>query len=126
MTSAEGTPTGHGGRVARGRPAARAVAPIAGRLGSGLDPPATLNQFTRKIAGVAALAPSARVARCNLSRDKGVCECMFERLWRDQRGASLIDYAILAALITVLVAVGVAVAGAWAQGMWSQLLPRLG
>jgi Flp pilus assembly pilin Flp len=33
--------------------------------------------------------------------------CIFQRLWRDQRGASLIDYAILAALITVLVVVGV-------------------
>jgi Flp pilus assembly pilin Flp len=27
---------------------------------------------------------------------------MFECLWRDQRGASMIDYAILAALITAL------------------------
>jgi Flp pilus assembly pilin Flp len=50
----------------------------------------------------------------------------FERLWRDQRGASLIDYAILAALITVLVVVGVAVAGSWIKGMWAHMLPLLG
>jgi Flp pilus assembly pilin Flp len=51
---------------------------------------------------------------------------MFERLWRDQRGASLIDYAILAALITVLVVVGIAVAGSWIYSMWLRLLPMLG
>jgi Flp pilus assembly pilin Flp len=32
-----------------------------------------------------------------------VCVRIFQCLWRDQRGASLIDNAILAALITVLV-----------------------
>jgi Flp pilus assembly pilin Flp len=51
---------------------------------------------------------------------------MFQRLWRDQRGTSLIDYAILAALITTIVVLGVAVAGSWIQGMWAHLLPLLG
>jgi Flp pilus assembly pilin Flp len=51
---------------------------------------------------------------------------MFRCLWRDQGGASLIEYSILVALITVLVVVGVAAAGAWAQGMWAHLLPLLG
>jgi Flp pilus assembly pilin Flp len=51
---------------------------------------------------------------------------MFERLWRDQRGASLIDYAIIAALITVLVLVAVAVSGSWLHGMWVHLLSLLG
>jgi Flp pilus assembly pilin Flp len=51
---------------------------------------------------------------------------MFQCFWRDQRGASLIEYSVLVALITVLVVVGIAVAGAWAQGMWAQLLPILG
>jgi Flp pilus assembly pilin Flp len=51
---------------------------------------------------------------------------MFQRLWRDQRGASLIDYAILAALITALVVVAVAVAGFWVQSMWMRLLSILG
>jgi Flp pilus assembly pilin Flp len=44
------------------------------------------------------------------------------RLWRDQAGASLIDYAILAALITVLVVIGVAVAGTWLLGTWAHVL----
>jgi Flp pilus assembly pilin Flp len=51
---------------------------------------------------------------------------MFKRLWRDQGGASLIDYSILVALITVLVVVGISVAGSWIQGMWAHLLPTLG
>jgi Flp pilus assembly pilin Flp len=51
---------------------------------------------------------------------------MFDRLWRDQGGASLIEYSILVAVITVIVVVGVSVAGAWAHGMWVRLLPMLG
>jgi hypothetical protein len=34
--------------------------------------------------------------------------------------------AILAALITVLVVIAVAVSGAWIKGMWARLLPLLG
>ena len=51
---------------------------------------------------------------------------MFQRLWRDQGGASLIEYTILIALITVMVIVGVSVAGSMIQSMWVQLLPTLG
>jgi Flp pilus assembly pilin Flp len=51
---------------------------------------------------------------------------ILERLWRDQGGASLIDYAFVVAVITVLVVVGIAVACAWAQAMWTRLLPLLG
>jgi len=51
---------------------------------------------------------------------------IFQRLWREEAGASLIDYSILVALITVLVVAGVAVAGSWAQSMWMHLLPILG
>jgi Flp pilus assembly pilin Flp len=51
---------------------------------------------------------------------------MFERLCRDQRGASLIYYAILVALITAIVVVGVSVAGSWIYGMWVHLLAMLG
>jgi Flp pilus assembly pilin Flp len=54
------------------------------------------------------------------------CAYMFGRLWRDQGGASLIDYSILVVLITVIVVVGVSVAGSWIQGMWMHLLPLLG
>jgi Flp pilus assembly pilin Flp len=55
-----------------------------------------------------------------------VCVDMFERIWRDQRGASLIDYAILVAMITVLVVVGITFAGSWIYSMWVRLLPMLG
>jgi Flp pilus assembly pilin Flp len=71
------------------------------------------------------MAP-ARGARSNLPRDKGVYKRMFERLWRDQRGTSLIDYAILVAMITVLEVVGVAFAGSWIYSMRVHLLPLLG
>jgi Flp pilus assembly pilin Flp len=50
---------------------------------------------------------------------------IFQCLWRDQRGASLIDYAILAALITALIIAGIAVAGSWINSMWVQLLAKL-
>ena len=49
-----------------------------------------------------------------------------ESLWRDQGGASLIDYVIVAAVITVLVVVGIAVAGGWGKAIWTRLLPLLG
>jgi Flp pilus assembly pilin Flp len=51
---------------------------------------------------------------------------MFQCFWRDQCGVTLIEYSMLVALISVLVVVAVAVAGAWAQSMWAHLLPLLG
>jgi Flp pilus assembly pilin Flp len=51
---------------------------------------------------------------------------MFRRFWRDRRGATLIEYSMLVALITLLIVMGVAAAGAWAQSMWAHLLPLLG
>jgi Flp pilus assembly pilin Flp len=48
---------------------------------------------------------------------------MFQRLWRDQVGASLIEYSILAALITVIVVVAMSVAGSWIQGMRALVAP---
>jgi Flp pilus assembly pilin Flp len=51
---------------------------------------------------------------------------MVQHLWRDQGGASLIEYSILVAVITAIVLVGVSVAGAWVLGMWERLLPILG
>jgi Flp pilus assembly pilin Flp len=74
---------------------------------------------------VAQMAPAARARAVIWRCGQGVCWRMFWRFWRDQRGASLIDCAILAALITVLVVVGVAFAGSWIYSMWVQLLPRL-
>jgi Flp pilus assembly pilin Flp len=61
------------------------------------------------------------------ARRKGVgVHLIFERLWRDRRGASLIDYAILVALITSLIIAGVALASSWVQSMWTRLLGMLG
>ena len=51
---------------------------------------------------------------------------MFDSLWRDEAGASLIEYSIPVALITVIVVVGISVAGSWIQGMWLHLPPLLG
>jgi Flp pilus assembly pilin Flp len=62
----------------------------------------------------------------NVTRQKGVCVRIFQCLWRDQRGASLIDYAILAALITTILVAGLSFVASWIQGMWMQLLPMLG
>jgi Flp pilus assembly pilin Flp len=63
----------------------------------------------------------------NVTRAERVCvHIMLQRFWRDKGGASLIEYSILVALITVLVVLAVAVAGAWAQRMWAHLLPLLG
>jgi Flp pilus assembly pilin Flp len=48
--------------------------------------------------------------------------CIFQRLWRDSRGASLTEYAILVALITALIIAGIAVSGSWLQSVWARLL----
>jgi len=58
-------------------------------------------------------------------RGRCVCVCL-SVFGNNQRGASLIEYSFLVALITAIVVVAVSVAGAWAQGMWSHLLPLLG
>jgi hypothetical protein len=46
-----------------------------------------LNHFERRFAQCDADGASGTRRALYLPRDKGVCECMFERLWRDQRGA---------------------------------------
>jgi hypothetical protein len=51
---------------------------------------------------------------------------MLERLWRDQAGRVVDRLRDRRSRITVLVVVGIAVAGAWAQAMWTHLLPLLG
>jgi Flp pilus assembly pilin Flp len=62
-----------------------------------------------------------------MARGKG-CPGMLKRLWRDQGGASLFDYATLVAAICAIVVTGVAVAGAWGRATWVRLnlLPLLG
>jgi Flp pilus assembly pilin Flp len=51
---------------------------------------------------------------------------IFQFILRDQRGASLIDYAILAAFITALIIAGIAVAGSWIYSTWVRLLAMVG
>jgi pilus assembly protein Flp/PilA len=48
------------------------------------------------------------------------------RLWRDRRGASLIDYTLLIGLITLTVLGAVIAIGSWANGMWVNFLSSLG
>jgi Flp pilus assembly pilin Flp len=50
---------------------------------------------------------------------------MYQCLW-DQQGTSLIDYAILVALITTILVAGLSFVASWIQGVWTQLLPMLG
>jgi Flp pilus assembly pilin Flp len=50
---------------------------------------------------------------------------MFERLWRDQRGASLIEYSFLITIAVLLILAGVVAVGIWASGAWSHLLATL-
>jgi Flp pilus assembly pilin Flp len=76
--------------------------------------------------GVALKAPAARVRGLILGGQKVCGVRVFQRIWRDQGGATLLDYSILVALITVIVVFGVSVAGSWIQGMWIHLLPLLG
>ena len=40
------------------------------------------------------------------------------RLWRDQRGAALIEYALLIGLVTLTVLPLIIAVGSWASSMW--------
>ena len=47
-------------------------------------------------------------------------------LWRDQRGAALIEYTLLIGLITLTALGAVIAAGSWANGIWVNFLSSLG
>ena len=47
---------------------------------------------------------------------------MHNHLWRDRRGASLIEYALLISLVTLAVLGLVIAVGSWASGMWAGFL----
>jgi Flp pilus assembly pilin Flp len=49
-----------------------------------------------------------------------------QRLWRDRRGAALIEYVLLIGLITLTALGAVIAAGSWAHGMWVTFLSGLG
>jgi Flp pilus assembly pilin Flp len=48
------------------------------------------------------------------------------RLWRDRRGAALIEYALLIGLVTLTVLGAVIATGSWAHGVWVNFLSSLG
>jgi len=48
------------------------------------------------------------------------------RLVRDERGASLLEYTILLALITAGAVTSVTSVGTWVSGRWSALMTALG
>jgi pilus assembly protein Flp/PilA len=48
------------------------------------------------------------------------------RLWKDERGASLLEYSILIGLITVGVVGSVTQVGGWISGKWNDLKTALG
>jgi pilus assembly protein Flp/PilA len=48
------------------------------------------------------------------------------RLWRDQRGAALIEYTLLIGLVTLTVLGAVIAAGSWANGYWGNFLSSMG
>jgi len=48
------------------------------------------------------------------------------RLARDERGASLLEYTILLALITAGAVASVTAVGGWVGTQWTQLIARLG
>jgi Flp pilus assembly pilin Flp len=49
-----------------------------------------------------------------------------QRLWRDRRGAALIEYTLVIGLITVTGLGAVIAAGSWANGIWVNFLSSLG
>ena len=51
---------------------------------------------------------------------------MARRLWRDRRGAALIEYALLIGLVTLTVLGAVIAAGSWAHGVWVNFVSSLG
>lgn len=48
------------------------------------------------------------------------------RLWRDRRGAALIDYTLLIGLITLAVLGAVIATASWAHSVWVNFLSSVG
>ena len=55
-----------------------------------------------------------------------VVRMIARRLWRDRRGAALIDYALLIGLVTLTVFGAVSAIGSWVHGIWLNFLSSLG
>ena len=52
-------------------------------------------------------------------------EALRNRLWRDQRGAALIEHTLLISLVVVPVLAMATAVGNWAHCMWANLVPGL-
>lgn len=50
-------------------------------------------------------------------------KALLDRLGRDERGASLMEYALLVGLVTVSVLVLIIDFASWAHGMWANFVP---
>jgi Flp pilus assembly pilin Flp len=46
-------------------------------------------------------------------------------LWRDQFGATLIEYTLLISIMLALISIGIASYTLWASGMWTSLTSSL-
>jgi Flp pilus assembly pilin Flp len=47
------------------------------------------------------------------------------RLWKDERGASLLEYSVLIGIILAITIVAVTFVGNWAGGQWADLQTKL-
>ena len=52
-------------------------------------------------------------------------KALLDRLGRDERGASLIEYALLVGLVTVSVLVLIIDFASWVHGMWANFVPGI-
>ena len=48
------------------------------------------------------------------------------RLWKDERGASLLEYSLLIGIIAALTAAAITAVGAWVTGRWTAMAAALG
>jgi pilus assembly protein Flp/PilA len=47
------------------------------------------------------------------------------RLWKDERGASLLEYSVLVGLITAAVVTTIGLVSGWVGGRWNQIYDNL-
>ena len=47
---------------------------------------------------------------------------LIKRFWRDERGASLIEYALLIGLVTLMALGFIIAVGSWVNGIWGGFL----
>jgi pilus assembly protein Flp/PilA len=50
---------------------------------------------------------------------------LLQKLWRDEDGASLIEYTVLLGILLVAVIATIGLVGTWVSGQWSSLQGQL-